>query len=306
MAITFCSSWVDPSGRELISHGNELFPVACYYDDLAQDEVPWHWHEELELMIVAEGVSEVALGTEKRRLHPGQGIFVNSGVIHGAWNVSKGGCRYHSLVFHPRLVGGSVESIFWQNYVHPLISSQSFKYCFLDLSESWHEGVLATLEEGWLACAEEPAGYEFIVRETLSRITFQLWRQSNARSAPVSDKTLRDGERIKQMLSFIQGHLGEPLTTKEIAAQASVSVSECLRCFHSTIGSTPIQYLKQARLQEAANLLRTTDRRIAEIGTLCGFQEMSYFAKAFREQWGATPSEYRAAKRTKQTKEEGA
>ena len=72
-----------------------------------------------------------------------------------------------------------------------------------------------------------------------------------------------------------------------------ISVSEALRCFHNTIGLTPIQYLKNYRIQQAAAQLQNTDRKISEIGNACGFQEMSYFAKAFREIMGVTPSRYR-------------
>ena len=72
-----------------------------------------------------------------------------------------------------------------------------------------------------------------------------------------------------------------------------VSPSEGLRCFHNTIGQTPIQYTKYYRVQRAAEALLSTDKKIAEIGGECGFQEMSYFAKAFREVLGMTPSEYR-------------
>ena len=79
----------------------------------------------------------------------------------------------------------------------------------------------------------------------------------------------------------------------EIAGSASLSESECLRCFHNTIGTTPIQYLKSYRIKKAAELLSNTERKIVDIGMACGFQDMSYFAKAFRGIYGCTPSEYR-------------
>ena len=78
-----------------------------------------------------------------------------------------------------------------------------------------------------------------------------------------------------------------------IAASASVSASECLRCFHSIIHCTPIQYLRRYRIQRSAELLRQTDMSVSEIGVLCGFQEMSYFARSFKEIRGCTPTEYR-------------
>ena len=83
------------------------------------------------------------------------------------------------------------------------------------------------------------------------------------------------------------------LTLEEIARAGMVSKSECLRCFRNVIGPTPIQYLNQYRIQRAAELLVTTDCKITEIGGLCGFQEMGWFAKTFRKLKGCTPSEYR-------------
>ena len=62
------------------------------------------------------------------------------------------------------------------------------------------------------------------------------------------------------------------------------------------VGTTPIQYVKQLRIQKAAELLASTDQRIADIGAACGFQEMSYFAKTFRTVKGQAPSQYRAEK----------
>ncbi|MBQ2626681.1 MAG: helix-turn-helix domain-containing protein [Eubacterium sp.] len=49
----------------------------------------------------------------------------------------------------------------------------------------------------------------------------------------------------------------------------------------------------QFRIQEAANLLRTTDNKITDIGSACGFQDTSYFVKRFREFKHCTPGVYR-------------
>lgn len=293
MALSACQNLIADDLRELVNHGTELFPVACYHDDLSLDGVAWHFHEELELILVSEGMSEIAVGHEKFLVRKGQGFFINTGILHSAWNASEGSCQFHSVVFHPRLVGGSQESIFWQNYLRPLTSPSGPKRCFFDLSECWHKEALEALEQCWQACYHEPAGYEFTVRESLSRIIFLLWSHLNSAQSVISEKAVRDAERMKTMLTFIQSHLRDPLTTTAIAGSASISVSECLRCFHNTIGSTPIQYLKQARIQEAADLLRLTDLKVSQIGERCGFQEMSYFAKTFRELRGCTPTEYR-------------
>lgn len=56
MALSLCRTTVDDSARELMEHGTAAFPIACYHDDLQAEPVPWHWHEELEVLVVSEGM----------------------------------------------------------------------------------------------------------------------------------------------------------------------------------------------------------------------------------------------------------
>lgn len=294
MPLSSCNVTVDGSRRELVSHGTTAFPIACYrYDDLRQMEVPWHWHEDWEAMVVFGGRCTVAAGKEKYILQPGEGLFINSGVLHGCWNLGEEACRFHSLVFHPRLVGGSLDSIFHQNYVQPLSEDSAVEAVHFKSDVPWQREALAAIENTWQENMREPEGYEFRTRSLLSELTLLLHRHVPHTKEQPSAKALRDGERIKQMLQYIHQHCAEELTIGRIAAAAAVSESECLRCFRTAIATTPIQYVRQYRVQRAAWLLGNTAEPIAEIGGQCGFQDISYFTKTFRELKGCTPGQYR-------------
>ena len=65
MALSPCNTSVNEQGMELVKHGTSLFPVAFYHDDLRKEDVPWHWHEELEIFLVSEGTTEVSVGSER-------------------------------------------------------------------------------------------------------------------------------------------------------------------------------------------------------------------------------------------------
>lgn len=293
MALAQCNTTVDSQGRELVQHGTARFPVACYHDDFRIMDVPWHWHEEWEAVLLTAGSCLVAAGSEKRLLHRGEGFFINSGILHGCWDVENSGCRFHSVVFHPRLVGGSLDSVFYQSFVQPLLSRPAPEFVVLGLDIPWQKSALAAIEDAWQACSQEPAGFQFEVRSALSRLVFQLHSSCPIQPSGASGKSLRDADRIKLMLGFIHEHFGEELCTAAIAASATISESECLRCFRATIGTTPIRYLRQYRIQQAAKLLTDSQDRISDIAVHCGFQDMSYFTKSFREELGVTPTEYR-------------
>ena len=297
MALSECCSRIDSHGRELIDHGTGAFPVAYYRDDFRVMNVPWHWHPEWEAVCIISGSCTVAVGQEKQLLRAGEGFFVNSGVLHGCWDLDESGCIFHSVVFHPRLISGSQDSAIHLNYVLPLMENRGIPWLALSPSMPWQKDALAAIEEAWTACYTGGHGYEFSVRASLSRLICLLWENMPQTLTTAEKRSGLGNLRIKSMLSFIHENFGEDLSVASIAAAASISESECLRCFRNFIGFTPIQYLKQYRLQQAACLLVSTDQKISDISHKCGFQDISYFTRSFRQQMHCTPTQYRNAER---------
>ena len=137
MALSACNTETDSAGRELTVHGTAAFPIACYHDDLEAAPVPWHWHEELELLIASEGGVLAAAAGEKYTLAEGDGLFINAGVLHADWPLAVGRCRLHSVVFHPRLVGGSPDSVFWQKYLTPAAPAPCCAAAWIGSGKPW-------------------------------------------------------------------------------------------------------------------------------------------------------------------------
>ncbi len=291
MALAICQTRIDETGRELIEHGTAAFPVACYHDDLQLTPVPWHWHQELELAVITAGSCTVSIGQQKRVLSAGEGFFANTSALHGVWADREQACRCHSLVFHPRLVGGSLDSVFYGYYLQPILQRQDLEGLFFTQAED--RAILQSLESAWQACAQEPPGYEFTVRQELSRIIYTIYSRLRPQVQALPEKNLRQAERVKQMLSYIHANYAADLSAADIAASALISPSECLRCFRVTIGTSPMQYVKQYRLQQAALQLKNSSRKVADIAALCGFQDISYFNRTFRARMGCTPGQYR-------------
>ena len=244
------------------------------------------------MLVVSEGSVLAAAGGEKYRLETGEGLFINAGVLHADWPLNAGACRLHSMVFHPRLVGGSPDSVFWQKYLQPLLTDPSRPCAVLRPRVEWQRTAIEAMEQAFRAVVNEVPGYEFKTRAALSELLFQLVSHAPAVQA-MPKRALRSADRIKTMLQFIQEHYTEEVSVEQIAASASISPSECLRCFHDMIGTTPNQYLRDQRAQRAAELLCGTGLRVSEIALQCGFQDASYFARAFRQVYGCGPTEYR-------------
>ena len=270
--------------------GTAAFPAAVYLDDVSTDVVAWHWHEEFEYILSEKGILCVDVNKTRVRLNQGEGIFVNSGALHA---VEQSPALLHSSVFHPRLVGG-MDTIFWQKLIRPMLQPDAPAFFLLDGAVPWQAQVLACLREAWQAVAVEPFDYENRVRYYLSAALRLLSTQCVGGKTKVSQQEQIAAERMKQMLRFVEEHYAEELTVERIAASVALSESACLRSFRQMLGITPIQYVKQFRVEKAAELLRSTRLKTGEIGMECGFADGSYFIKTFREIKHCTPKEYRA------------
>ena len=286
---------ISQQGRELITHGTTQFPIAFYNDDLEKLSVAWHWHDEMEAFYVERGETTFFAGGEKYDLHEGQAVFINSNVLHAGRGVRGKSCRYRSMVFHPRLIGGGLESVYWETYLDPIIKKGP-KSLIFDGRKPWHEEAHAAVRAAWEEGISDQPGYEFRVRNALSELIFLIYKNHPVALLKTSPKNMRDGERIRQMLQFISENYAEPLTMKDIADSASISESECLRCFRSTIERSPIQYLKKYRILKASEMLSGTEEKIGDIAAACGFTDPSYFNRAFKAEKGVTPKEFRSGR----------
>ena len=66
------------------------------------------------------------------------------------------------------------------------------------------------------------------------------------------------------------------------------------RLFHEVFHETPNQYLQRRRLEQARELLESTDRGVTEISLDVGFESSTSFSALFRRSLGCSPREYRA------------
>jgi AraC-like DNA-binding protein/mannose-6-phosphate isomerase-like protein (cupin superfamily) len=280
-------------GEELGSHGTSLLHVAAYDCDYTDREFIWHWHRELEIIRVADGSLLVSTPGEQIVLNKGDMFFINSGVMHTGTNAGAGKCILQSVLYLPEFLCNGIEGVFWQKYICPFIENSRLRSVTFPVDTDNATALRNYMDEFWLACKDEPFGYEFTIREQLSKILVSIISDSDGGGKPMSVRNQRSGERVKMMLEFIHKNYASDITNSALAACAFVSESECLRSFRNVLGTTPIQYVKKYRLQLAADMLTTTDYSVTEIAGLCGFGHMSYFTRAFDEMFGITPREYR-------------
>ena len=100
--------------------------------------------------------------------------------------------------------------------------------------------------------------------------------------------------RITRAVRRIERSADTPLTLRALAGEAGLSPYHFLRTFEALTGVTPHQYLRRARLRQAAVHLATGQARIVDVAFDSGFGDISNFNRAFRAEFGVNPRRYRA------------
>jgi AraC family transcriptional regulator len=98
---------------------------------------------------------------------------------------------------------------------------------------------------------------------------------------------------IEVVLRYIREHLHEPLDRETLAAIAGFSVPHFHRVFTAQTGESAISYVRRLRLERAGRKLRMGAVDITEVALAAGYDSHAAFSKAFRQQFGLSPSEFR-------------
>jgi transcriptional regulator GlxA family with amidase domain len=105
------------------------------------------------------------------------------------------------------------------------------------------------------------------------------------------------GEKVRRCAQWLRENCDRPISVADAAQEAAMSERNFLRRFKLEIGSTPSEYLLQARLDMTCRLLAGTELPVDKIARRSGMGNGDHLAKIFRKRWSISPTEYRLRNR---------
>jgi AraC family transcriptional regulator len=108
-----------------------------------------------------------------------------------------------------------------------------------------------------------------------------------------TQRTLDYSEQIRNVTQYIREHINEPLDRETLAEVAGFSVPHFHRVFTATTGESAVSYVRRMRLERAGRKLRMGAVDITEVARAAGYESHAAFGKAFKGQFGLSPSEFR-------------
>ena len=120
---------------------------------------------------------------------------------------------------------------------------------------------------------------------------FLFLQPNEARTTQARQKQVAR-ERVEQVIRILSGNLAEPPTLEQLGRQVGCSPYHLSRSFSREMGMTIPQYLRQIRMERAAELLKSARFNVTEVALEVGYSSLSHFSHAFCETMGCCPGLY--------------
>ncbi|MEE1377982.1 MAG: AraC family transcriptional regulator [Oribacterium sp.] len=267
-----------------------------------------HVHETIELHFNLEGQRLMFVDRETYSLSPHSAIVVNHNLIHRTSTAPGFPPDHHNFIL--QLDRSRFDQIL---RVAGLRGFDDFGERFNGVAtfdDSEWQLILSVISEFKAMCEEDKMGAAVSMEDAHAFLYLQalelasifakarrrlLHTELEANQKAVPETVVKTGvhQKVHEVALYLQTHIHESVSLEELAQRFFMSRSYLTRSFRNITGFSVVEYMTYIRIQKAQQLLRESDRSITEIADLCGFGNITYFEKVFKEATGQTPVQYR-------------
>lgn len=257
-------------------------------------DFPLHHHEEFELNLIqgGKGVKRI-VGDHTEVIDDLELVLVGNNIPHGwftnqyEWQEGMPEIREITIQFH-----------------HDLFDEKFLKrnqlYFIKSMMENASRGVVFSADTisrllPRLLDLPNKSGFGSVLE--LMSILHELSISKNMRT--ISNSTFSDeninynSRRIEKVFSYFKEFYHQNITLEEVSKMAGMTEVSFSRFIKKRTGKTFVESLNEIRLGNASRMLIDTTQTIAEIAYKCGFNNLSYFNRIFKNKNGCTPKEFR-------------
>lgn len=252
-----------------------------------------HFHDELELIYITEGVFHCISNGISYLCYPGDILFVSSRIRHQTESLAEP-THYRMLQFDASDFSGEA-----------LMGISKYLLRFINLGNppivvfqtGEHDtGELATyMDTIFSEYHEKRPAYELYIKANILNIIAFL-----SRSHVLTDSSLVFQEanirKIMPALNYIDSHYNEQITLQEICGILNLNPSYFCRLFKKATKATFIEYLNFVRICKSEKMLSSSGKKISDISLDLGFSSVAYFNKIFKKIKGCAPTEYKKSR----------
>ena len=249
-------------------------------------------HEEIELKYFYEGSSTLLIGSETVTVQAGDLVIMNPYELHSTIRFGAEKGRYHLIMLDPDFFFDS--SVGGFDLRRKLFSGE-FR---LATHIKGDARIAALIASAVSVQKERPAYYQLSLRGLMMELFAVILGDYTQKidKDEMAGEHIRHFETVEPAIQKIRDGYFEKISTDDLATLCRVSKCHFCRIFKKATGQTAMQYLTDYRLKIADVILKGSNKSVAEIAAMCGFEDEGYFCRCYKRKFGDPPGKSRLEK----------
>ena len=300
--------------KENRRQGPLSFPCTMYTSDSREypEGTPFyvkpHWHDAFEILHFERGDYTVSINMERFKVSGEAFGLVRAGMIHTV--ECREGYLEQAVLFEPEILSFSASDAAGRELLDPFVRRElTFPFIiregergFSDLRACFEE-IRGVFERSAVRSGDQlhvtAAGAQLRIKAGLLTLLCAL----SDNDCLLAARTRPDprAEAMKKVMTYIRENYASRIYIADLAQIMNMNEQYFCRLFKRTIGKTPVAYINEVRIRQAAALLERSSLSVAETANECGYGNLGHFISEFRRQTGRTPLEYRRRYEEKHT-----
>ena len=267
------------TSHEIINYPNNL-PLNLSIHTIGT--VAKHWHQSLELIIVASGAVKVMVGDITTELDKGDVFLINANQVH---DLSAKQAVLITIQIKPELMKNIPPEFKATHYTCDSTRDE-------DLSKF---EIIRNIASRLIQMNLEGGKYIQLMNESLFyNLVYELYANFADGETFNQEEAFKHLNRLNQVLAIINSEYDSRLTLEDISRRIYVSPQYLSKFFKQSMGVSLTDYIKSTRLSYATNDLLHLENSIETVAQTNGFPNTRAFVSAFKERYGVLPSVWRA------------
>lgn len=278
--------------KEKKTHVDVSFPYNTYICSIPLDfqHVPLHWHDDMEIIYIKKGHGYVTVDFQQHMVSGGTIVLILPGQLHSIEQFDDFSMEYENIIFNVGMLLPRTEDTSSTEFLRPLLNGQLTVPSIYSIASEHYAALSACIDSCDEICKTKPLGYELYLKGKLFEFFYILSNRCRNEKNPRTTKSL---DKLRIVLKLVENSYMHKITIAEVADRIDFSESHFMRYFKENMGTSFVDYLRDYRLTMAARLLQVSDNTILCISEEVGFENLSYFNRAFKKKYGVTPRDYR-------------
>ncbi len=253
----------------------------------------WHYHEELELVLILQSTGTRFIGDSIEPFMPGDMVLVGSQLPH-LWLNDKiyfegNGLEAEALVihFHPKCFGEKFFNIPEMHKIKELIKGSHTGINITGINKAKISKLIKEIFN------EDESGKVITLLNILRLISEEPDIRYIASPTFVSNFKKNANSRLDKVYEYVLNHFKEDIELATVAGIVNMNPSAFSRFFSESVNKTFVEFLNEIRIGYVCRLfLDKSDKNISEIAFESGFNSLSNFNRQFKNITGKTPSTF--------------